>query len=97
MGRKIFNRMVIEISLAVGHFVSRNALWVLMHERGVDPEQMTAEEVAAFCGLPLRRFLASQGLRLEPAGVQQLERQLRGINPYRPDPYDRIEGLERVA
>ena len=97
MGRRIFNRMVIEISLAVGHCVSRHALWVLMHERKVDPEQMGSEEVAAFCGLPLRRFLASQGLRLSPLDLQRLERQLRGINPYRPDPYDRLEGLERVA
>ena len=97
MGRRIFNRMVIEISLAVGHYVSRHALWMWMHGRQVDPEQMTGEEVAAFCGLPLRRFLASQGLRLDPVDLQRLERQLRGINPYRPDPYDRVEGLERVA
>ena len=48
MGRRIFNRMVIEISLAVGHCVSRHALWMLMHERRVDPEQMSAEEVAEF-------------------------------------------------
>jgi len=58
---------------------------------------MTGAEVAAFCGLPVRRFLASQGLRLDPLELQKLERQLRQINPYRPDPYDRVEGLERVA
>src|SRR5262245_61869387 len=97
MGRRIFNRMVIEISLAVGHCVRRHALWRLMHERRVDPEQMAGEEVAAFCGLPLRRFLASQGLHLGAAELQRLEQQLLEINPYRPDPYDRIEGLERVA
>ena len=97
MGRRVFNRMLIEISLAVGHCVSRHELWMLMHKLGVDPEQMTGAEVAAFCGLPVRRFLASQGLRLDPLEIQKLERQLRQINPYRPDPYDRVEGLERVA
>jgi hypothetical protein len=97
MGRRIFNRMVIEISLAVGHCVSRRALWVLMRERQVDPDQMAGEDVVAFCGLPLRRFLASQGLHLRPLELQRLERQLRGINPYRPDPYDRVDGLERSA
>jgi len=92
MGRRIFNRMLIEISLAAGHCVSRHALWMWMHERKVDPEQMTGDEVDAFCGLSLRRFLASQDVRLDAEELRHLERQLRGINPYRPDPYDRIEG-----
>ena len=97
MGRRIFSRMLIEISLVAGHCVSRRALWTWMHEHDVDPEEMSHEEVAAFCGLPLRRFLASQDVRLDSQELHRLERQLRGINPYRPDPYDRIEGLERVA
>jgi hypothetical protein len=97
MGRRIFSRMVLEISLAVGHYVSRHELWMLMRELKVDPEQMTSVEVAAFCGAPLRRFLASQGVRLGPLEIQRLEQQLRQINPYRADPYDRVEGLERVA
>ena len=97
MGRKIFSRMLIEISLAAGHYVSRHALWMWMHERKVDPDQMTGEEVAALCGLPLRRFLASQGVSLGAKELCRLEQQLRGINPYRPDPYDRIEGVDRMA
>ena len=97
MGRRIFNRMLIEISLAVGHCVSRHALWMCMHELEVEPEQMTGQEVAAFCGLPLRRFLASQGLRLDAIDLKHLEQRMRQINPYRPDPYDRVEGLERIA
>ncbi len=96
MGRRVFNRLVIEISLAVGYYVSRYALWVYMHELEIDPEQMTAQDVRGFCGPRLRRFLAAQGIRLEPGELHKLERQIRGINPYRPDPYDRIEGVERV-
>jgi hypothetical protein len=95
MGRKVFNRLVIEISLAAGHFISRYGLWMYLHELDVDPEQMTVEEAAALCGMPLRRFLASQGIRLEPEGLERLERQIRRINPYRSDPYDRLEGALR--
>jgi hypothetical protein len=97
MGRRVFNRLVIEISLAVGHCVSRYALWMTMHELDIDPEQMTAQDAAGFCGAPLRRFLAAQGIRLEPGELHRLEKQIRGINPYRADPYDRIDGMERVA
>lgn len=97
MGRRVFNRLVVEISLAVRHCVSRRALWVYLHELGVDPAQMSAKDAAALCGPPLRRFLAAQGIRLEPAELHKLELQLRRINPYRPDPYDRLEPLERVA
>jgi hypothetical protein len=96
MGRRVFNRLVVEISLVVRHCVSRRALWTYMHEIDIDPEQMNAQDAAEFCGLPLRRFLVAQGIRLEPAELHKLELQLRRINPYRPDPYDRVEGLERA-
>lgn len=97
MGRRVFNRLLVEISLVVKHCISRRALWTYMHEIGIDPEQMDARDAAKFCGLPLRRFLAAQGIRLEPLELQRLEHQLRRINPYRPDPYDTIEGLGRFA
>ena len=97
MGRRVFNRLVVEISLIVRHCVSRRALWTYLHEIGVDPGQMNTQDAAGFCGLPLRRFLVAQGIRLEPSELQKLERQLRAINPYRPEPYDRFDGLERVA
>jgi hypothetical protein len=94
MGRRVFNRLVIEISLAVGYYVSRYALWVYMHELEIDPEQMTAQDVRGFCGPHLRRFLAAQGILLEPGELRKLERQIREINPYRADPFDRIDGAE---
>ena len=97
MGRRVFNQLVVEISLIVRHCVSRRALWTYLHEIGVDPEQMDTKDAAGFCGLPLRRFLAAQGIRLEPSQLRKLELQLRGINPYRPDPYDRFEYLGRGA
>jgi hypothetical protein len=96
MGRRVFNQLVVEISLAFGHCISRYALWVYLHELDVDPEQMTARDAANLCGVRLRRFLASQGLRIEPGELLRLERRIRAINPYRPDPYDRVEGTERV-
>jgi hypothetical protein len=97
VGRRVFNRLVVEISLAVGHCVSRYALWVYVRELGIDPEQMSVQDAQGFCGAPLRRFLAAQGLRLEPGDLRRLERQLCHINPYRADPYDRLARLDRVA
>ena len=97
MGRRVFNRLVIEISLAVGHCISRYALWMYVHELELDPEQMTAQDAAELCGTPLRRFLATQGIRLEPGELHKLESQIRRINPYRADPYDRVDGMERVS
>jgi len=97
VGRRVFNRLVVEISLAVGHYVSRYALWMYVHELGIDPEQMSVQEAQGFCGVPLRRFLSAQGLRLEPGELRRLERQLCRINPYRADPYDRLARLDRVA
>jgi hypothetical protein len=97
MGRRVFHRLLVEISLAVGHCVSRYALWMYLHELGLHPEQMTARDAAALCGAPLRRFLAEQGLRVEPGELRKLERQLARINPYRPEPYERLERAESVA
>jgi hypothetical protein len=96
MGRRVFNRLVIEISLAVGHFISRYALWMYVHELDLDPEEMTAQDAAALCGVPLRRFLATQAIRLEPGELRRLESRIRKINPYRADPYDRVDGMERA-
>jgi hypothetical protein len=96
MGRRVFNRLVIEISLAVGHCISRYALWMYVHELDLDPEEMTAQDAAGLCGLPLRRFLAAQAIRLEPGELRRLESRIRKINPYRADPYDRVDGMERV-
>jgi hypothetical protein len=97
MGRRVFNRLVVEISLAVGHCVSRYALWMYLHQLGFDPEQMTARDAAALSGAPLQRFLAEQGLRVETGELRKLERQLARINPYRPEPYERLERAEPVA
>jgi hypothetical protein len=96
MGRRVFNRLVIEISLAVGHCISRYALWMYVHELDLDPEEMTAEDAAGLCGVPLRRFLASQAIRLDPVQLRRLEGRIRRINPYRADPYDRVDGMERA-
>jgi len=97
VGRRVFNRLVVEISLVVGHCVSRYALWVYVRELGIDPEQMSVQDARGFCGAPLRRFLAAQGLRLEIGELRRLERQLCRINPYRADPYDLLARLDRVA
>ena len=97
MGRRVFNRLVVEISLAVGHCVSRYALWVYLREHGIDPEQMTKHDTERFCGAPLRRYLVAQGLRLEPGELRRLEQQIGAINPYRPDPYDPLARVDRAA
>jgi hypothetical protein len=94
MGRRIFNRLIIEISLAVGRHVSRYGLWMHLHEVGIDPEQLTQQRAVAFCGEPLALFLKEQGLTLPPEELRELQRSMTRFNPLVASPY---EQMERIA
>ena len=57
---------MIEVSLATGERVPRYALWLKLHERGSNPEELTRNAAMAFCDGPLQTFLADRGLRPPP-------------------------------
>jgi hypothetical protein len=86
VGRRRFDHLVLELSLALGRPVPRYALWLRVHEAGLDPEDLSRDEAAAFCGGPLADFLHEQGFALGARGRRRLERSVRRYDPSLPTP-----------
>jgi hypothetical protein len=90
VGRRRFDHLVLELSLALDVCVPRYALWLRLHEEGFDPEALGRAEALAFCAEPLGRFLEELGLELAPRRLRRLRRTLGRFDPGRPTPYERI-------
>lgn len=86
MGRRRFDHLFVEICLAAGRPFSRYQLWMRLHEHGSDPEELTQHHALAFCGDPLERFLADQGVSLTPRAARRLQRAVRRYDPSVPTP-----------
>ena len=93
MDRRRFEHLVVEMSLALGLQVPRYPLWLFLHERGFDPEQLSAVGVLAFCNGPLTGFLADRGLALRPRQLRRLRRAVRRFDPAVPTPCERLAHL----
>lgn len=93
MGRRRFDHLVIEISVAVGRRVPRYALWLRLHELGWDPEELSREAALAFCGAPLSGFLGERGLALAPRPRRRLERSVARFDPSVPTPCETFARL----
>ena len=81
MRRRRFDHLVTELSVAVGHALPRYDLWLALRGCGHDPEALTRHAVLAFCDGPLRSFLRSHGLALEPRSARRLRKRLAGFDP----------------
>jgi hypothetical protein len=86
--RRCFDHLAAEISVAVGSAVPRYRLWLRLHDLGLDPEGLSAQQAAFFCGDPLPDFLAECGLRLAPRHQLRLQRSLRRYDPSVPAPHE---------
>lgn len=93
MGRRRFDHLVIELSLALGRRVPRYDLWLRVHDNGLDPERLSRESAVSFCRGPLSRFLADHGLRLSGRARRRLERSVRRYDPALPTPYERMASI----
>jgi hypothetical protein len=93
LGRRRFDHLVAELSVAIGSRVPRYALWLRMHEYGWNPDRLTREQAVAFCGVPLSSFLATRGLRLRSWRQKRLLREMERFDPALPTPYDRVAGF----
>lgn len=91
MGRRRFDHLVVELSVALERRVPRYALWLELHERGVDPEQLGREDAIAFCREGLEAFLAARGWALGRRARRRLEREIARFQPALPTPYERME------
>jgi len=92
VSRRRFDHLVVEISVAVGARIPRYALWMRMHQNGCDPETLTPQASAAFCGRPLEGFLAERGLQLTPRAQRRLRRCVERYNPEVPAPEELLFG-----
>jgi hypothetical protein len=81
VGRRRFDHLFIELSLAVDALVPRYALWLEIQEFGFDPNALTGEQATAFCDGPLRRFLFERGFWLSPRSQRRLRRLVERHDP----------------
>jgi hypothetical protein len=95
VGRRRFNHLVIEISVAARARIPRYPLWLRLHQLGWDPEGLSQEAALAFCGEPLDAFPADHGLRSSRRARRQLRRAVEHYDPSLPTPYERMEALQR--
>ncbi len=91
MGRRRFEHLVAELSVAIGQVVPRYALWLQLRELGWMPEHLTREAVIAFHDVHLARFLSDHRLVITPRAERKLRRSLRRFDSRHPTPYERME------
>jgi hypothetical protein len=91
LGRRRFDHLVTEVSVAVGQRIPRYALWLRLHEYGWNPDALSREHAISFCGTPLSSFLATRGLRLRASRQRRLRREMERYDPAIPTPYERME------
>ena len=91
-GRRRFDHLVVELSVALGTQVPRYALWLRMHDYGWNPDRLSRDQAVAFCGIPLSSFLAAHGLRLRSRRQKRLRREIERFDPAIPMPCERVTG-----
>lgn len=79
--RRRFDHLVTELSVAVGCRLPRYALWLRMHESGLNPEALSKNEALAFCGAPVAAFLGERGLCLPLRAQRRLQRAIERFDP----------------
>jgi hypothetical protein len=93
LGRRRFDNLHIELSVALGVAVPRFELWMEFHEHRIDPERLSHEETMAFCDGPLESYLHKSGLALPPRALRRLCRKVGKYDPAVPTPYERFAAL----
>ena len=92
-GRRRFDNLHVELSVALGAAIPRFDLWMEFHEWDMDPEHLTHEETIAFCTGPLERYLHKRGLSLRPRALRRLCRKVEKYDPSITTPYERFAAL----
>jgi len=90
MGRRRFDHLFAEASVAAGRLLPRFELWMACHELGIDPEALTGEEAALLCRRALPELFAKLGVKLPPRAARRLERTVARFDPRHPTPYERF-------
>lgn len=90
MGRRRFEHLVMELSLAVEQTIPRYRLWLRLHDFGWDPENLELEHAVAFCKGPLKIFLAESGLQMSARASRHMRKEVGRFDPNILTPYDRM-------
>jgi len=93
MGRRGFDFLHGELSVALGAAVPRYPLWVALHESGRDPEALDREDLLTFCHRDLQPFLHARCLVLPDRAGKRLERSIQRFDPRFPTPEEWLGGL----
>jgi hypothetical protein len=95
VGRRRFEYLVVELSVALGHLVPRYPLWLRLHELGWNPEELEGDQLLAFYDGYLDQFLAEQGWALTAPSRRRIRRRLACFDPRHRTPYEIMEALGR--
>jgi hypothetical protein len=95
VSRRRFEHLVVELSVAVGVRINRYALWLALHEQGVDPERFGRGDALRFCDGPLREFLADRRLLLPERERRRLRKSVGSFDAARPTPEELFSALSR--
>ena len=90
MRRRRFDHLATELAVAVRAPIPRYALWMRLHDQGLDPEALTRAQALGFCKASARRFATEQGLRLGMRAHRRLLREIEVFDPERVAPADRF-------
>ena len=93
MGRRCFDHLFAELSVAAGRRLPRYQLWLTLHAAGVDPERLTGSELRSLCDAVVPEFLQSRGIELSARRRRILRRELDRYDPALPTPYERFAAL----
>jgi len=93
MERRAFDFLIAEMSLAVGQRVPRYDLWLWLQELGVNPIDLSQEDLLAFHDGSMRDFLAICGLQVRDRTARRLRGLIRRYDPTRPTPEEIMERI----
>ena len=83
MSRLVFNYLFVELSISVGVRLPRYALWLQLHDLGLDPEHLRLVDALAFCDGPAETFLADRGHTLSRRDHRKLRKSMARFDPIR--------------
>ena len=93
MGRRRFDRLILELSLALDRSVPRYSLWQAVHGVGLDPEAWSGAQAQRFCTSELPRWLRREGFALAQQKLDRLARTIARFDPSQRTPEEHFARL----